>query len=138
VIENVEKSTAEESRASSARWSLGNRSADKPKVLLLLLSRKGHRESSFSSRFTFSYLVHLLLLRGIRRSQVYEPAIGTAWPSCRFQSSPGRRQVHARFTAFLDSDPTHTLDYGAIEETSFGFGLSYHILATINDCNAPL
>lgn len=41
-----------------------------------LLSRKGHREyaSAPSSWFTFSSLVHLLLLRGTCRSQVYERA----------------------------------------------------------------
>lgn len=76
----------------AAPRALSNRLVDEPKVLL---SRKGHQEyaSAPSSRFTFSSLVHLLLLHGICRSQVFEPAIGTAWPPCRFQSPPGRRQV---------------------------------------------
>lgn len=107
-IENVDARVESERASYTAKrsWALSralsNRSVDEPKVLL---SRKGHREyaSAPSSRFTFSSLVHLLLLHGIRRSQVFEPAICTAWPPCRFQSPPDRRQVQrlSLYTGFF-------------------------------------
>jgi len=91
----VESECASYTMKRSWRRALSNRLVDEPKVLL---SRKGHREyaSAPSSRFTFSSLVHLLLLHGIRRSQVFEPAICTGR-----RAGFSHRLIVARFSGFL-------------------------------------
>lgn len=73
-----------------------------------LLSRKGHREyaSAPSSWFTFSSLVHLLLLRGTCRSQVYERAgyrhcLLAAQLSVAVWSLPGSRRFVIALGRFL-------------------------------------